>query len=340
MKKFAKVLILIMSAVIVMTFASCSSGGGKPIDGTPAGDGAPDNDKLAIGIIQYVDHIALDSAREGFIAALDENGYKDGETITIDYQNAQGDSSNMSTIGERFVSNKVDLILAIATPAAQSIAGKTTEIPILGTAITDYEVARLVDSNEAPGGNVSGTTDMNPVKEQIDLLVKLVPDAKTVGVLYTSSEDNSILQAKLAKEAIEGLGLNYVEVTVSNSNEVQQATQSIVGQCDAIYIPTDNIFASAIPVVHGVTSESKTPVICGESGMVKGGGLATLGINYYDLGYQTGLMAVRILKGEAEPASMPIESATGFDFAINGAVAEEIGLEIPADLQQYVIEAE
>lgn len=180
---------------------------------------------------------------------------------------------------------------------------------------------------------------MNPIKEQIDLLVKLVPNAKTVGVLYTSSEDNSILQAQIAKDAIEKSGLEYVEVTVSNSNEVQQAAQSIVGQCDAIYIPTDNIFASAMPVVHGVTSQSKTPVICGESGMVNTGGLATLGINYYDLGYQTGLMAVKIFKGEAKTSTMPIESAKGFDFAINGAVAADIGIEIPADLQKYVIPA-
>jgi putative ABC transport system substrate-binding protein len=177
---------------------------------------------------------------------------------------------------------------------------------------------------------------MNPIKEQIDLLVKLAPNAKTVGVLYTSSEDNSILQAKLAKEAIEKLGLKYVEVTVTNSNDVQQATQSIVSQCDAIYIPTDNVFASAMPVVSGVTTQSKTPVICGESGMVDGGGLATLGINYRDLGYQTGLMAVKVFKGEAKTETLPVESAKGFDFAINGTIAKDIGLEIPADLQKYV----
>jgi putative ABC transport system substrate-binding protein len=217
------------------------------------------------------------------------------------------------------------------------VAGKTKDIPILGTAITDYVAARLANSNEKPGGNVSGTTDMNPVKEQIDLLVKLVPNAKMVGVLYTSSEDNSIVQAKLAREAIEALGLTYTEVTVSNSNEVQQATQAIVEKCDAIYIPTDNIFASAMPVVHGVTSQSKTPVICGEAGMVENGGLATLGINYYDLGYQTGLMALRILEDGEKPAEMPIEKSTEYEFAINGDVAAEIGLEIPADLQQYVI---
>ena len=326
MKKYAKVLTLVLTAALLLSVAACAQA-------------APKTEKLSIGILQYVDHVALDASKDGFIAALKDNGYNDGAEITIDYQNAQGDAANVSTISDRFVSNKVDLVLAIATPAAQNIAGKTTDIPILGTAITDYEVARLVDSNEAPGGNVSGTTDMNPIKEQIDLLVKLVPNAKTVGVLYTSSEDNSILQAQIAKNAIEKSGLEYVEVTVSNSNEVQQATQSIVGQCDAIYIPTDNIFASAMPVVHGVTSQSKTPVICGESGMVNTGGLATLGINYYDLGYQTGLMAVKIFKGEAKTSTMPIESAKGFDFAINGAVAAEIGIEIPADLQKYVIPA-
>jgi len=292
----------------------------------------------SIGIIQYVEHVALDSAREGFIKALADNGFVDGENITIDVQNAQADQSNLSTISDRFVSNKVDLVLAIATPAAQSIAGKTTEIPIVGTAITDFVAAKLVKSNEAPGGNVTGTTDMNPIKEQIDLLVKLVPDAKTVGVIYTSSEDNSVVQAKIAKEAIEALGLTYTEVTVTNSNDVQQATQSIVEKCDALYLPTDNVLASSMPVIYGVTVESKTPVICGESGMVENGGLATLGINYYDLGYQAGLMGVKILKGEAKPSEMPIESATEFDFAINGTVATEIGLEIPEDLAEFVIE--
>ncbi len=326
MKKLTRLLVPVLAVVMATATTGCTNGGISR--------------DLKIGIIQYVDHVALNSSRDGFITALKDNGYEEGKNITIDLQNAQGDQSNLSTISDRFIANRVDLILAIATPAAQSIAGKTDKIPILGTAITDYVSAKLVDSDEAPGGNVTGTTDMNPIKEQIDLLCRLVPDAKTVGVLYTSNEDNSILQAKLAKEAIEKLGLTYMELTVSNSNEVQQATQSIVDQCDAIYIPTDNIFASAMPVVHGVTSVSKTPVICGESGMVDTGGLATLGINYYDLGYQTGLMAVKVLKGEAKPATMPIESASGFDFAINGTVAEEIGLEIPEDLQQYVTKAE
>lgn len=326
MKKMNRGLALLLAIVLLVGVAGCG-----------VGKGSNNTKKLNIGIIQYMDHVALDSAREGFIAALKDNGYVDGDNISVDLQNAQGDQSNLSTISDRFVSNKSDLVLAIATPAAQAIAGKTTEIPILATAVTDFVSAKLVDSNEAPGGNVSGTTDMNPIKEQIDLLVKLVPGAKKVGVLYTSSEDNSILQAKLAKEAIEKLGLTYVEATVSNSNDVQQAAQSIVTQCDAIYIPTDNTFATAMPVVSGVTTKAKIPVICGESGMVDNGGLATLGINYKDLGYQTGLMAVKILKGEAKPESMAIEGSKNFDFAINGTVAEEIGVQIPSDLQQYII---
>jgi putative ABC transport system substrate-binding protein len=291
-----------------------------------------------VGIIQYVEHVALDSAREGFITALKDSGYEDGKNIKIDVQNAQADQSNLATISDRFVANKVDLVLAIATPAAQSIAGKTKTIPIVGTAITDYVAAKLVDSNEAPGGNVTGTTDMNPIKEQIDLLVKLVPTAKTVGVIYTSSEDNSIIQAAIAKKAIENLGLKYTEVTITNSNDVQQAIQSLVEKCDAIYLPTDNVIASSMPIISSITIQAKKPVICGESGMVNNGGLATLGINYYDLGYKAGKMAVKILEGKAKPATMPIESADKFEFTINGTVAKEIGITIPEDLTQYVIE--
>jgi len=321
MKRIAKAMAFVFAIVLFVVFAGCTK-----------------EEKIPkIGIIQYMEHVALDSAREGFITALKDNGYVEGKNITFDIQNAQGDQTNLSTISDRFVSNKVDLVLAIATPAAQSIAGKTSEIPILGTAITDYVTARLAQSNEAPSLNVSGTTDMNPIKEQIELLVKLVPDAKTVGVIYTSSEDNSIVQAEIAREHIEAMGLNYVEVTVSNSNDVQQATQSIVEKCDAIYIPTDNTLATAMPTVYGVTSKSKTPVICGESALVENGGLATIGINYYDLGYQTGLMALKILKGEAKPATMPIEKPDKYDFAINGTVAEEIGIKIPDDLLEYVV---
>lgn len=295
-------------------------------------------DKPVIGIIQQMDHVALNAARDGFVKALEDNGFVDGETITLDIQNGQGDQSNLATIADRFISEKADLVLAIATTAATTMAGKTESIPILGTAITDYVSAKLVESNEKPGYNVSGTSDMNPVSAQIELLKKLAPEAKKVGVLFTSGETNSVIQAAMAKEAIEAQGMTYVEGTATNTNDVQQAVQQLVGKCDAIYLPTDNVMASSMPIIYGVTAESKTPVICGESGMVYNGGLATLGISYFQLGYETGLMAVEVLGG-ADISEMPIRFATeGFEYAINKTVADEIGLEIPDDLLPFAFE--
>lgn len=340
MKKAMKLSALALAMSMLFALAGCSSGNAAPSASASASGSASSGDKVYnIGIIQYVEHDALDAAREGFVAALKDNGYEDGKNIKLDIQNAQADKNNLKTISQRFVNNKADLVLAIATPAAQSMASETTEIPILGTAITDYVSAKLVNSNEAPGGNVSGTTDMNPIKEQIDLLVKLVPTAKTVGILYTSSEDNSIVQANLAKEACGKLGLAVKEATVTSVNDVQQAAESLAGKVDAIYIPTDNTLASSMPTVSQITNAAKIPTICGESNMVLQGGLATLGINYYNLGYQTGEMAVKVLKGEAKPADMPIESLTKYDFTINGEVAKAIGITIPDDLKQYVSEA-
>ncbi len=284
-----------------------------------------------IGIVQLVQHAALDAANEGFVEALKDQGFVEGETIRFDSQNANGASDTLATIADSFIAQKVDLALAIATPAAQTLAGKTESIPILGTAITDYVVAKLAKSNEAPGYNVSGTTDMNPIVEQIDLLKRLVPEAKTVGLLYTGSEDNSVLQASIAKEAIEALGMDWVEVKVTNSNDVQQAAQSLVDQCDVLYIPTDNVAASSMPIISEVMTAKGIAIICGESGMVAAGGTATLGINYYKLGYQTGLMAVDVLGG-ADVSTMPIQAQSEFDYAFNMEVAQAIGLEIPADL--------
>jgi putative ABC transport system substrate-binding protein len=301
------------------------------------GCGKADDGKFQIGVVQTVEHTALDAAREGFIAALAENGYVDGENISLDIQNAQGDASNLSTIGDRFVSQKKDLVLAITTDAAQAMAGKTTTIPILATAVTSYTVANLVESDEHPGGNVSGTSDMNPVAAQIDLVQALVPEVKTIGLIYNASEDNSVLQINIAKERINELGLQTQEVTVTSVNDVQQAMQSLVGKCEAVYIPTDNVIASAIATVHSVAGPAKLPVICGESNMTLQGGLATMGINYYDLGYKTGLMALKVIDG-AEVADMPIEYADQSDeITINGQVAEEIGFTIPAEYQDAVV---
>ncbi len=297
------------------------------------GCGAPKSDRIQIGTVQIIEHNALDAAYKGFVDALKDNGYIDGETVDLDFQNAQGDMNNLSTIADHFVSQKKDLVLAISTDAAQAMAGKTTEIPIVGTAITSYAIAGLVDSDETPGGNVTGTCDMNPVADQIDLLLELAPTAETIGLIYNAGEDNSALQVKIAKGRIEALGLQWVEVTVTNTGEVQQAMQSLVGRSQAVYIPTDNTLANAMATVGSVAAESKIPVVCGESNMAMEGGLASLGIDYYDLGYQTGMMAAEILGG-ADPAAMPIQYAAKSDnIIINAKMARDIGYEIPAQYQ-------
>ncbi len=294
--------------------------------------GSSDDGKLKIGVLQLIEHVALDSAYEGFVAGLAEAGYVDGENISIDYQNAQGEQANCVTIAQKFVNDDVDLILAIATPAAQAVANMTDTIPILVTAVTDPASAMLVESNEMPGRNVSGTSDLTPVAAQMELLVDLVPNAKTVGLLYTSSEQNSIFQIELAKKALDELGLDYIDATVSNTNEIQQVTQSLVGKVDAIYSPTDNLIAAGMATVGMVAMEAKIPMICGEEGMTMTGGLATYGINYYNLGMQTGAQAVQILKDGANPAEMPIEYLSSGELVINKTFADAIGITIPSDL--------
>jgi len=291
-----------------------------------------------IGIVQIINHAALDAAREGFLRALSDNGYEDGVNMTVDYRNAQGNQDTLSSIADYFVGQQVDLILAIATSSAQAVASKTETIPILGTAITDYVEAKLVQSNEAPGYNISGTTDMNPISAQIELITRLVPGAQTIGLIYTSSEVNSQLQARDAKLVIEGLGLAWKEITVNNSNDVQQAVHAIVQECDALYIPTDNTLASAMPLVYEAAVAAKVPVVAGDGNMVMQGGNFTLGIDYEQLGYQTGLMAVQVLREGADVSSMPIESQSQYQYYINSTANEAMGIEIPEDLQPYAQE--
>jgi putative tryptophan/tyrosine transport system substrate-binding protein len=288
---------------------------------------------VKVGIVQLVEHNALDAANKGFVDGLAAKGYKEGENIEFDRQNAQADQSNLQNIAQRFVNDKVNLICAIATPAAQTVANATKDIPIVATAVTDYEQARLVASNDAPKGNVTGTTDMNPVKEQIDLLLKLVPNTKTIGTVYCSSEVNSETQVKIMKAYAESKGLTVVESTVSTVNDIQQAAQSLVGKVDAIYEPTDNIIASAMPTLVAITNPAKIPVICGEPNMVKAGGLATFGVDYYKLGFQTGEMAAEILSGKAAPATMPIQSLKEMKLTINETNAALLGITIPEDMK-------
>ena len=325
-----RTLALLMASALMLSLAGCSQTGGSSSSG--------EAETLRIGIIQPMEHESLDAAREGFVQALADHGYIDGDTIVLDYQNAQGDSSALLTISQRFGGDDCDLVLAIGTGAAQSIASQTSEIPVLITAVTDPVDAGLVQSSEAPGTNVTGTNDMNPIREQLELIPEILPDAQTVGLLYTSSEDNSILQIEEAKAILEEMNLDYVEQTVTGSNDVQQAVQSIVTRCDAIYIPTDNTFASAMPLVGSVVMESGTPVICGATGMVEAGGLITLGLNYYNLGYQTGEMAVQVLEG-ADPASMPVQSQNQYDYVVNEEMLSALGMELPQSLLEKMGDA-
>ena len=289
-------------------------------------------EKVNVGIVQLVEHAALDAANKGFVEGLASKGYKEGQNIAYDRQNAQADQSNLQNIAHRFVNNKVNLICAIATPAAQTVANVTSDIPIVATAVTDYKTAKLVKDNAKPGTNVTGTTDMNPVEQQLDLLLKIVPNAKSVGTIYCSSEVNSQLQVDILKKAAAGKNVTIKEATVSNVNDIQQAARSLVGKVQAIYVPTDNVLASAMPTLVSVTEEAKLPVICGEGGMVKAGGLATLGVDYYKLGFQAGEMAADILSGKSKPADMAIQAQKEFKAMVNLKEAEKIGLKVPEDV--------
>ena len=249
--------------------------------------GAAD-EQYKVGVVQLVQHGALDQANQGMMDGLAAEGFVVGENLVVDQQNAQGDQSNINNIAQQFVANENDIILAIATPAAQGMAAATEEIPIVGTAITSFVDAKLVESDEAPGTNVTGTSDMNPIEAQVNLLLQLVPDAKVIGTIYTSSETNSQVQFDILEKVAAEKGLTVKARTVSTVNDIQQAAQSLVGEVDAIWLPTDNNVASAMPQVVGVTDEAGLVTICGEESMVRAGGTATYGFSYYQLGYNAG----------------------------------------------------
>ncbi|MBE6597340.1 MAG: ABC transporter substrate-binding protein [Ruminococcaceae bacterium] len=261
--------------------------------------------KYTVGICQLVQHPALDSATKGFKDALTAAL---GEDVAFDEQNAAGSSDTCSTIVSTFVTKKVDLIMANATGALQAAQNATTEIPILGTSITEYGVALGIDNfSGTVGGNISGTSDLAPLDKQAQMILDLVPTAKTVGLLYCSSEPNSAYQVKVVKEYLEGKSITCKDFKFSDANDVQLIAQNAATECDAIYIPTDNTAADNAEAIWGAVSAKKTPIIAGESGICSGCGIATLSIDYYDLGYKTGEMAAKILKGEADIATMPIE---------------------------------
>ena len=316
-EKMKKVLAVLM--IIMMTIGLCACGGGS------------NDEMMKIGVIQLVKHDALDKAYEGFVDGLKELGYEDGVNIEIDYQNASNEQANCLSIAESMVNDNKDLIFCIATPAAQAAASKTNEIPILVSAVTDPAGSGLVASNEEPGCNVSGTSDLTPVEDQIKMIKEILPDAKKLAVLYASNESNSAIQVKMAKDAAAKLGLEIVEASVSNSNEVQQVVASLEGKVDAIYAPTDNTIAAAMTTVGSVATAAGIPVFAGEAGMTEAGGVATYALDYYNLGKMTAKQAVRVLVDGEDIATMPIEYASGdqLKYAVNKAIADELNITIP-----------
>ena len=327
MKKITK--IMMAGLLSVMLLASCGNSQ-QNTEEQGTGDANADGMKK-VGVIQLVEHEALDNSYKGFVEGLKESGYTENENVTIDFNNAQGDQSNTTTIAQKLKNDNPNLIFAIATPAAQAVANQTAEIPIVVTAVTDPKVAGLVDTNEAPGGNVTGTSDLTPVEDQIKLIKDILPEATRLGVMYTSSEDNSILQAEMARTAGEAAGFEITEYTVSKTEDIMAVAQSAIGNVDVIYIPTDNLLAANMPAVSQITTPAKIPLIVGEKGMMEQGGLATKGIDYFELGKQTGAMAGRILDGE-NPGDMPIEYQEESVLYVNQAVADELGITLPQEI--------
>lgn len=280
-----------------------------------------------VGVLQVVQHPSLDKAYQGFKKGLKEEGYIEGKNLKIDYQNAQNSQDNLKSMSEKLVNEKSDLILGIATPAAQSIANVTQDIPTVVTAVTDLKAAKLVNSDAKPGRNVTGTTDMVSIDKQIKLLLSIVPKAKTIGVMYNAGEANSKIQADLAIAALKKAGVKVLVKTANTTNDVQQVTETLAGKVQGIYVPTDNTFASASSVIGKVVKEKKIPLVAGATDQVKTGGLASIGIDYEALGEQTGKMAAKILAGKAKPANMPVEKAKELKLVVNKKMAKALGID-------------
>ncbi len=296
-------------------------------ESTAASDtAAADGQTYKVGICQLVQHVALDAATQGFKDALTEQL---GDAVTFEEKNAQGDSNTCSTIINGFVSDDVDLILANATPALQAAQAGTNTIPVLGTSVTEYGVALgLTDFTGTVGGNVSGTSDLAPLDQQAEMITEWLPEATKVGLLYCSAEANSQYQVDEVKKYLEDKGITATQYSFSDSNDLASVCQKAADENDAVYVPTDNTVAANTGIVDGICRPAKKPVFAGEEGICSGCGVATLSISYYDLGYTTGEMAVKILKGEADIATMPIEYTT-VTKKYNKTICDDLGLTVP-----------
>lgn len=285
-------------------------------------------DVFRIGISQFITHQSLDATREGFVDELAKQGYVEGENIEIDLQNAQGEQRNLKTISQQLAESS-DVVLAIATPSAQSLANTTQTTPVIFSAVTDPVSAKLVESREHPGGNVTGTSDQSSdaISTQINLIKKVLPKAKTIGILYTQSEPNSVVQKDEAKRLLEEKGFTVVEKTILDSNNVKAAAESLMAEVDMVFVPTDNIISSTMETVKQVSIKHKVPVFGGSTEMIAVGGLYNYGTNYEELGRQTARMLIRVLKGE-KPENIAVELPEKLELHTNQEMAEALGIDI------------
>ncbi len=290
-------------------------------------------DTIKVGVVQLLEHPALDESRVGFIKGLADEGFVEGKNLEIIARNAQADQSNLNTIATQFKADKLDLIGAISTPAAQTVATKDKKTPIVGMAITSYEAAKLVKSNENPGGNVTGVSDLTPGSKQLELILKIFPNVKTVGTMYSTSEANSQYQVDGFMEAAKQHGIDVKIATVSSVNDVQQAAKNLQHQgIEVLYLPLDNVMASSFANLINMMTEAKIPVIPSDSAAMPFGALAVYSVNFEDLGRQAGHMAAAILKGEAKPATTPVQFPAQYRLFVNEQQAEKLGVVIPAEL--------
>ena len=285
-------------------------------------------DVFRIGISQFITHQSLDATREGFVDELSKQGYVEGKNIEIDLQNAQGEQRNLKTISQKLAESS-DVVLAIATPSAQSLANTTQTTPVIFSAVTDPVSAKLVESREHPGGNVTGTSDQSSdaISTQINLIKKVLPKAKTIGILYTQSEPNSVVQKDEAKRLLEEKGFTVVEKTILDSNNVKAAAESLMTEVDMVFVPTDNIISSTMETVKQVSIKHKVPVFGGSTEMIAVGGLYNYGTNYEELGRQTARMLIRVLKGE-KPENIAVELPEKLELHTNQEMADALGIDI------------
>ena len=320
-------LAMLLSTVLV---GGILAGCGK--SATDSNNGSSASAVKNIGVVQLVQHDALDASNKGFVDGLKEKGFEDGKNIKIEQQNAQGEQANAQTISKQFADAKKDLIFAIATPAVQAAYNSTKDIPIIFTAVTDPVKAEVAKDWKSSGTNVTGTSDKVPVDKQIELLKQLLPNAKTVGVIYNTSETNSVIQVDELKAAAQKQGLAVKEVGVTNVNEINQNLASALGQIDVLYTPTDNTVASGYALVGKLCLDKNVPIIGAEEAVVEKGGLASIGIDYYELGKEAGYKAAEVLDGK-KPSDVEISTLSNMSYTINTDVAKKLNISIPSDIE-------